>query len=84
MSCATCKQAAATEAVVKQAQQRLTAIRAQERDLKSEEAQLREQHTALMQRHAELESQAQQREAASAESQKQHDEVQQWIICRWD
>ena len=83
MSCAPVKQVAATEADVKQAQQRLAAVRAQERDLKTDEAQLLEQHTALTQRHAELEKQAQQREAASVESQKQHDEVQhcQWMIC---
>ena len=78
MSCATCKQVAATEADVKRAQQRLAAVRAEERALKAEEAQLVEKHAALTQRHAEVEKQAQQREAASAESQKQHDEVQWW------
>ena len=75
MPCATCAQVAATEADVKRAQQRLAAVRAQERTLKTEEAQLLEQRGALKQRHAQLQKQVQQREAASAESQKQHDEV---------
>lgn len=60
---------------MRRAQQRLAASRAQEAALTAEKAQLTEQHTALLRRRTELEQQVQQREAASASSQKQLDEV---------